>query len=130
MQRLTNEAITEIEHSLGLSLPGLYRKLLLELGFGKFGQRPESKLNTTKELYHPAALRDLYSSFFDDPAVLFSPYFPFGCNNERQELWIIDSVRELAASIAHDTHPDDWPDEEWLSYEDWVIKYIPENEVL
>ncbi len=128
MQKLTNEAVTEIEQTLGVTLPGLHRKLLVEIGFGKYGQMADCRWNTTKELYHPAAIRDLYASFFEDPEVLFSPYFPFGCNNQRQDLWIIDSARELAASIAHDTHPDDWPDEEWLSYEDWVIKYMPEND--
>ncbi|HEY1172678.1 MAG TPA: SMI1/KNR4 family protein [Verrucomicrobiae bacterium] len=124
MQRLTNETITEIEHTIGVSLPGLYRKLLIEIGHGKFDQKPECRWNTAKEIYHPTAIRELYSSFFDNPSVLFSPYFPFGCDNQRQDLWIIDSSRELAACIAHSTHPDDWPEEEWLAFEDWIKKHL------
>ncbi len=40
--------------------------------------------------------------------------------------WVVDSNRELAASIWHETLPDDWPDESWLDYADWVMKYIPQ----
>ena len=41
---------------------------------------------------------------------------------------MIDAKSEMAASIWHETVPDDWPDEEWLSYEDWIMKY-PEPEM-
>lgn len=124
MEKLTNQEITEIEKTLGLTLPCLYRKLLVEVGFGRYGQRSDCKWNTTKELYHPAVVRDLYAQFFDDPSALFHPYFPFGCNNDKQELWVIDSAAERAASIWHETIPDDWPDEEWQDYHAWVAKFL------
>jgi len=129
MKKLTNQEIAEIEKALGLPLPGLYRKLLSEVGYGRYGQRLDCKWNTTKELYHPSVVRDLYASFFDDPALLFHPYFPFGCNNEKQELWIIDSVAERAASIWHETVPDDWPEEEWLGYDNWVERFFNDETV-
>jgi hypothetical protein len=56
--------------------------------------------------------------------VLFAPYFPFGCDNNRQELWIIDAEQEMAASIPHDVHPDDWPEEEWLAYDVWRARFL------
>jgi SMI1-KNR4 cell-wall len=127
MQKLRNENIAEIERSLGTRLPGLYRKLLVEIGFGRYGQKDDCKWNTTRELYHPSAVRDLYTDFFDDPHVLFSPYFPFGCNNETQDLWIIDAAAEKAASIPHDTHPDDWPEMEWLTYETWIERFFDDR---
>jgi hypothetical protein len=107
----------------------LYRKLLVEVGFGSYGQRSDSKSNTTKELYHPAAVRGLYEHFFDDPAILFHPYFPFGCNNGEQELWVIDATAERAASIWHETVPDDWSEEKWLDYDEWVAKFIDDETV-
>jgi hypothetical protein len=124
MQKLTNPEITEIEKSLGLTLPGLYRKLLVEIGFGSFGQKSDSKCNTTREVYHPGEVRDLSSSFFTDPSALFHPYFPFGCDNDQQEWWIIDSVTERAASIWHETNPEDWAEEQWLEYDEWVVKFL------
>jgi hypothetical protein len=65
---------------------------------------------------------------FDDPAQLFSSYFPFGCNNATQEMWIIDGARELAASIWHETVPESWPEEQWLSYAEWVKENLPQDE--
>jgi hypothetical protein len=56
--------------------------------------------------------------------VLFHPYFPFGCNNGKQELWVIDAAAERAASIWHETHPADWPEEEWLDYHEWIIRFL------
>jgi len=69
-------------------------------------------------------VRGLYAQFFEDASVLFAPYFPFGCDNNTQDLWVIDAASEKAASISHDVHPDDWPDEEWLTYEDWIARYL------
>ena len=67
----------------------------------------------------------LYEPFFDDPAQIFAPYFPFGCNDYDQELWVIDADKERAATIYHETVPDDWPAEDWLSYDDWLGQYLP-----
>ena len=115
MTPLTNPEIDSLEQELGCTLPGLYRKLLVEQGYGTFGEA---------EVYHPAEVRKLYESFFDDPAQLFHPYFPFGCQNYKQELWVIDAAAERAASIWHETVTDDWPDEEWLEYDEWVSVHL------
>jgi hypothetical protein len=121
MQLLTNPQIDELEESLDIVLPGLYRKLLVEIGVGE--------LPSGRQIYDPTEIAPLYEPFFDDPGDLFDPYFPFGCHNRLQEVWIIDSSRELAASISHETVPDDWPEEEWLSYEEWIFKHLdPEFE--
>jgi hypothetical protein len=116
MPILTNFEIEDIERALGLKLPGLYHRLLFELGPGPFG--------LAAEIYHPLAVREFYGPFFDDPRQLFNPYFPFGCQNVKQELWIIDASVEKAASIWHETVPDDWPEEEWLPYETWIERYL------
>jgi hypothetical protein len=120
MEKLSNPEINKLEETLGVRLPGLYRKLLVELGWGDIGHRCE--------IYHPSQVRGLYEPFFDDPAQLFAPYFPFGCNNGTQEVWVIDSARDLAASIWHETVPEDWPEEQWLSYEVWVEENLPQDE--
>jgi len=112
----TNAEVDLVEQSLGVTLPGLYRRLLTELGPGRIG--------SSAELYHPSHVRELYEPFFDDPSQLFQPYFPFGCENGKQELWVIDSATERAASIWHETVLDDWPDEDWLPYEEWVQRHL------
>ena len=117
MELLTDPQINVLEKSLGAIPPGLYRKLLVEMGHGT--------TSSGKQIYHPTEIRPLYEPFFEDPSQIFNPYVPFGCDNQRQEVWVIDSDRELAASIWHETVPDDWPDESWLDYADWVMKYIP-----
>lgn len=121
MPPLSNSEIDVIETALGSPLPGLYRRLLAELGPGPVGENAE--------IYHPIIVRELYESFFDDPEQLFNSYFPFGCDNRKQELWVIDAATERAAAIWHETVPDDWPDEEWLPYESWVERYLhPESD--
>jgi hypothetical protein len=94
----------------------LYRRLLIEIGYGSVGD--------VAEIYHPSAVQEMYETFFDDPAQLFQLYFPFGCRNSKQEVWVIDAAVERAASIWHETVPDDWPDEEWLPYDQWVRTYL------
>jgi hypothetical protein len=116
VQTLTNWQIDDLEGSLGVRLPGLYRKLLVEIGHGL--------LPLGGQIYHPSEICPLYEPIFDDPDRLFNPYFPFGCDNRREEIWIIDADRELAASIRHETAPDDWAGESWLEYHEWVIKYL------
>jgi hypothetical protein len=119
--QLTNPEIEDIERTLGHKLPRLYHTLLFHLGFGQVGPNAE--------IYHPLAIRDLYAPFIDDPGELFNPYFPFGCQHIKQELWVIDAEAEKAASIWHETVPGDWPDEEWLPYEDWIPKYLLDPQV-
>jgi hypothetical protein len=69
-------------------------------------------------------VRELYEPFFDNPAHLFAPYFPFGCDNRLQKLWIIDAVADRAASIWHETVSDDWPDEQWMPCDEWRRHYL------
>jgi len=121
VKKISNNKIDRIEKTHNFTLPGLYRKLLIEMGFGEFG------VDKSKDIYHPSEIRELYESFFDDPEELFNIYFPFGCDNETQELWIIDVKQEKAASIWHETVPEDWEDESWLTYENWVINFLPDN---
>jgi len=97
-------------------MPEVREGLEMPLGHGKLGKHCE--------LYHPAEVRELYEPFFDDPRQLFAPYFPFGCNNLDQDLWVIDASLERAATIWHETVPDDWPDEDWLEYDRWVSAYL------
>ena len=120
MEKLSESEIDDLERTLGLRVPGLYRKLLIELGWGAMANRCE--------VYHPSHVWQLYEPFFDDPTQLFTLYFPFGCNNVKQEVWVIDSPRELAASIWHETVPDDWPEERWLQYDEWVTENLPQDD--
>jgi hypothetical protein len=41
MEKLTNPEIDQVEDMLGVKLPGLYRKLLVEFGWGEMGNRCE-----------------------------------------------------------------------------------------
>ena len=116
MTKLDQNEIDQAEQSLGHKLPGLYHKLLVEIGYGI--------LNPEAEVYHPAEVWELYEPFFEEPEQLFNPYFPFGNNPQTQEIWIIDGDGKRAASIWHETVPEDWPEEEWLTYEQWLQKYL------
>jgi hypothetical protein len=116
MTPLANPEIDDIETQLGHRLPGLYRKLLVMEGYGELG--------AGAVIYHPAEVREQCEAIFDEPAQLFNPYFPFGYDSDVQELWVIDAATERAASIWHETHPDDWWEEEWLPYEVWVETYL------
>jgi hypothetical protein len=112
MKRLTEAELGAIEERMGVQLPSLYRELLLRHGHGPFGER---------EVYHPEMVEELYEPFFEDANLLFSPYFPFGCDNHKQEMWVIDSGRGMVAAISHETHPDDWDGEVWMPYAEWVL---------
>ena len=116
MPRITISEVSSIENQLGRALPELYRKLLVEFGHGCVG--------LDAEIYHPLEVRDLYEPFLDDPTQLFNPFFPFGCDNQNQELWIIDADSDRAASIWHETHPDDWPEGRWISYSQWIDEFL------
>ena len=97
MQQLTMGEIGEVERVIGHNLPGLYRRLLTAEGYGWVGQ--------DAEIYHPATVWERYASFFDDPTQIFHPYFPFGEQSRKQELWIIDSAAERAALTAANACP-------------------------
>ena len=116
MPTFSTSEIDAMERGLGVTLPGLYRTLLVHVGSGPVGD--------VAEIYHPSIVRELYEPFFDDPGQLFHPYFPFGCHKRKQELWVIDSAKERAAVIWHETVPDDWPEEEWLPYETWIRQHL------
>ena len=116
LTRISNPEISKIVESLGHELPGLYRKLLVEEGFGETGD---------VRIYHPAEIEEIYKHHFDDPKDLFRRWFPFGCNERRQEIWVIDPRSETTASIWHETNPNDYDDEEWLPYEEWICRYLP-----
>jgi hypothetical protein len=114
MRQLSNAELDAIETQLPGRLPGLYRKLLVEVGAGEEG---------AVEIYHPLEIEELYRCHFDDPQHLFNIYFPIGCNNRSQEIWLIRIEDDRAASISHETHPDDYPEERWLSYETWLAEH-------
>lgn len=116
LSRLSNSELDTVSTALGHELPGLYRKLLVEEGFGRVG---------SIQIYHPREIEQFYEYHFEDPAELFHRWFPFGCDNLSQEIWIIDPIGEKAASIWHETHPDDYDEEEWLPYESWINRYLP-----
>lgn len=111
---LSENDLDDIEQKLGVGLPFAYRELLKQRGPGR------STDNT--EIYHPSEIEELYKPFFADPTELFTKYFPFGCNNSTQELWVIEVERGLVASISHDTVPEDWPAEAWQPYGQWAVR--------
>jgi hypothetical protein len=115
MATMTPSELDAAEAALGVPLPAFYRQLLAEVGHGAHGRC---------ELYHPAGIRDLYEPFFDNPADLFAPYFPIGCDNARQEVWVIDTNTGRVASIWHETVPEDWAEESWLDCAEWRSRYF------
>ena len=111
MPALSFAEVDLAEHSLGVELPGLYRRLLTEIGPGASTRRPASTLAGSRAL-RPVLRR---------PVAIVPSLLPFGCHHGKQEMWIIDAAAERAASIWHETVPDDWPEEEWLEYDEWVV---------
>lgn len=116
MQVLTDLELDKIEFDIGYKLPKLFRKLLLEIGFGQ---------KNNIQIYHPSEIYGLYNSFFEDPSQLFRDYFPFGCNNQTQSLLIIDPRVEKVSIIGHETVPEDWDEELWVSYDKWCNDNLP-----
>jgi hypothetical protein len=112
---MTQAEIDAAEAAIGVRFPSFYRQLLSEVGHRRRGDC---------EIYHPAGIRVLYEPFFDNPAQLCAPYFPFGCDNRLQEIWVIDGAAERAASSWHETVPDDWAEEQWLPYGEWRRQYL------
>jgi len=113
---MTPAEIDAAEADIGVRFPSFYRQLLIEVGQGRRGDH---------EIYHPSVVKELYEPFFDDPSQLFAPYFPFGCDNKLQEIWIIDADAGRAASIWHETVPEDWPEEQWLPCDEWRQRHLP-----
>jgi len=142
MSRLTYPEIDEIERLLGHKLPEFYRRLLVEVGYGPVGVALGSDPSfIDRELsdvelkygpvtgfdaviYHPLAVEEIYQHAFDDPAELFDPYFPFGCQNVTQEIWVIDASKDVAATVWHETFSREWEDEDWLPYDQWQKRYL------
>ena len=116
---LTNAEIDRLEEALGQQIPGLYRKLLVEEGFGSSGDL---------RIHHPSEIAQIYKYHFDDPADLYTRWFPFGCNERLQEIWLIDPQTETAASIWHETNPDDYEEEQWVSFDDWIIRNLQDGD--
>jgi hypothetical protein len=118
MKKLSAEEIHKTEQELGVVLPTLYRTLLQEIGYGQLDR------GRSREIYHPSQIAGIYEDVFDDPDWLFNIYFPFGSNERKQDIWVIDVRREKAATIWHESHPDDWCEMEWLPYEQWRETYL------
>jgi len=116
MPVLSETEIDEFERSINARLPTLYRSLLQEVGAGKYGGH--------SEIYHPDEIYALFEQFFDAPEQIFQPYYPFGGDDLDQVVWVIDARTERAATIWHETVPDDWPEEEWLPYDEWRRNYL------
>ena len=110
--QLSDSEIDAIESRMRVTLPALYRKLLTAVGYGR--------LDEDREIYHPEHIRENWESFFEDPSDLFTRYFPFGFSPRRQDMWIIRPHDERAATISHETVPDDWDAEQWQTYDDWI----------
>ena len=119
MTRVSNSEIDVIQSRMGVTIPGLFRRLLVEVGYGR--------IDDDHEIYHPEQIRELWESFFDDPSDLFVRYFPFGFSPRRQEMWIVRQRDERVATIWHETVPDDWDEEEWLTCDDWIAKFLEET---
>jgi hypothetical protein len=118
MTRLSNSELDTIEQEIGYPIPGLYRKLLIAEGYGTFGSR---------EIYDPRIIPERSGCHFEEPTDLFGRYFPFGCNNATQELWIIWIEEKKAATIYHETNSNDYGDEGWQAYDDWIAEYFATN---
>jgi len=111
---LPNTEIHRIELALGIAIPVLYRDLLVKFGHGQ---------HQDVEIYHPLEIADLYRHHFERDEDLFGEYMPFGCNNRTQEIWLTRPKENLAAAIWHETHPDDYAEEAWLTYPDWLGRH-------
>ncbi len=117
INRLSDSQIDTCEQHLGYSIPTLYRRLLTDIGPGRQGDG---------ELYHPEEIATLYAHHFEAPDQLFRVYCPFGCNHRTQDIWLI-RIQDLAvAAIGHETHPDDYPEEVWLPFEQWLVAHRPQ----
>ena len=110
MPPYTREQIEAFEAANRVMIPDRLVRFLLSVGPGQFND---------VEVYRPEDVRGLYEDFFDNSGVLFARYLPFGCNNRKQEVWVLDvSVSPVRYSkICHETVPDDWPEERWMPFD-------------
>lgn len=109
---MSEERIREVEKQLGHTLPKFYRTLLSRFGHGRIAG-PE-------RIADPLEILAAYEFHFENPADLFTKYFPFGSDESDQTIWLIDMDTQLIATIWHETHPDDYPEEDWLSAGAWL----------
>ena len=119
MNKLSNPEIDNIEKALGYKLPGLYRKLLVEEGFGILP-------NGASEIYDPKMITKLCEEFFSKQTKIFCPFVPFGSNRNFEKIWVINSLKESVANAPVHNKPYDLAKANlrWLSYYDWAEKYF------
>jgi hypothetical protein len=109
MAAYTPEEINAFEHDNRVKLPDRLSSFLRVHGPGHYGDI---------EIYPLDQIYGIYEDFFDDPSQIFRQWLPFGCNNKTQEMWVLDlsaSSPEFAR-IWHETVPDAWDDENWVSW--------------
>ncbi len=117
MAILSSSELASLERDLGHPFPPIYRDLLRSLGNGRH--------SSDVTVYHPSEICELYSHHFESDGDLFNRYFPFGCNEAEQAIWLVDVRSGYVATIDHETHPDDYPDEGWLKSDEWRTTVLP-----
>ena len=117
MTILNAHQIADFEAEVGHKFPTVYKQLLETIGYG-------SDAKNRYIVYKPTQIAADYEHHFEDAADLFNKYFPIGCNELKQEIWLADMETGMVASIWHETHPDDYPDEEWLTSDIWLHAYF------
>lgn len=113
MTPLTSTEISSCEFAITHSLPGVYRDLLQRVGHGA--------TDSGLIVYHPSEIYELYRHHFESAGELYLRYFPIGCDEAEQTIWLVDVASGRVASIWHETHPDDYPEEDWLEPDDWLL---------
>ena len=103
--------LASLETELGHPFPDIYRELLTVIGHGR---REDGRV-----IYHPREIEERYAHHFENSDDLFGRYFPIGDNEYEQTIWLMDLACGKVATIDHETHPDDYPDEEWLDPNEW-----------
>jgi hypothetical protein len=109
MAAYTPQEINVFEHDNRVKLPDRLCSFLRVHGPGHYEYI---------EIYSLDQIYGIYADFFDDPTEIFSRWLPFGCNNNTQELWVLDlsTSSPKFAKIWHETVPDAWDDENWVSW--------------
>lgn len=110
-RRYSEADLAEIERELGRPLPRAYRRVLLTHGSGEI--RP------SLEVHAPGEIQERYADHFERDE-LFEVYWPIGCNNDSQELYMLRVGTDEIATIFHEVHPDDYADETWVPSTKWV----------
>lgn len=131
----TEEDLRVFEERWGIPLPAAYRRLLLEVGPGRFFFHDWPKGPEFGDIYllAPAELYTIFEQCFDEPEeVLFAKLLPIGTDGHLQELLVFATDREPPRHfmrVWHETHPEDWvPDadegDDWLTLEQYVIRLV------